>query len=166
MSDRNVLVKDAMTTRVRTITPASTLRTALVLLEKHHISGLPVIDKRSRVVGVLSEKDIARALSEFSDAGEPAMIVEKFIHKAGPPKGRKAKKKGKGIGSSPLVKEVLDNVFVGEVMNQDPVVILPSASLDVAARIMKERNINRLPVVEGERLVGILTRHDVLSAWV
>jgi CBS domain-containing protein len=51
-------------------------------------------------------------------------------------------------------------------MNQDPVVVTPDATLDVAAGIMSEHNINRLPVVTRGKLVGILTRHDVLSAWV
>jgi len=62
------------------------------------------------------------------------------------------------------LREILDSATVAEHMSRDPVVIAPGATLDDAAQLMKERKVNRLPVVEKGRLVGILTRHDVLNA--
>jgi CIC family chloride channel protein len=49
-------------------------------------------------------------------------------------------------------------------MTPDPIVVHPEASVADIAELMRERKINRVPVVEGKRLVGIVTRYDVLNA--
>jgi CBS domain-containing protein len=165
VEDGNITVQQMMTRRVHTIGPSNTLLDATALLRRNHISGLPVVDSRKRVVGVLSEKDIARALS---DAGElsltPCGLLDVMIHtkeKEGPTRSSKEDR------DDPLrmFDECFRSVKVEEVMSRDPLVVDPEMSIDVAARMMLDRNVNRLPVVQGQRLVGILTRHDVLAAW-
>lgn len=158
-------MKDAMTREVKTILSTATLDTAMDVLRQNHISGLPVVDGAFHVVGVLSEKDISRALSEALGRSEMG-FVDVLLHTTQPSKGPKRRTGGAGADTLDIIRQVLTNVRVGDVMNQDPVVVTPDATLDVAAGIMSEHNINRLPVVTRGKLVGILTRHDVLSAWV
>lgn len=165
MSEGDITVQQLMTRRVRTINPQATLLDATDLLRRHHISGLPVLDRKKKVVGVISEKDIARALS---DAGNmpltPCGLLDVMMHSKSKEGSSKPTSKSK---SDPLrlFDECFRSVKVGDIMSRDPLVVDPDMSLDVAARMMRERKVNRLPVVQGDRLVGILTRHDVLAAW-
>ena len=162
MSINAVTVQQAMTRRVHTIAPSATLLGATTILRRYNISGLPVVNAKRQVIGVISEKDISRALG---GSLRPRDALEVLAHS----KGRKAaikharNREGDMIGD---IEASFRHVKVRDVMSQDPVMVSPNAPLDVAARIMQERRINRLPVVEGDRLVGILTRHDVLAAWV
>ncbi len=162
---RDVTVRQSMTHRVHTIDREATLLTAMTLLRHHHISGLPVIDRNHRLVGIVSEKDIARSLSEAGGSLSPDGLLEVFIHSESNDTFLLSAADDQ-TNPMHIFNECLRSVRVKEVMSQDPVVISPDATLDVAARIMNERGINRLPVVEHGRMVGILTRHDVLAAWV
>lgn len=150
-----VQVRHAMTRVVLVASPRETLEEAAVRLRDNEISGLPVVEADGRVTGVLSEKDIARELSEVNGADRQTNLEE--IHGA--------------PNRHPMLfwemsSQCLRSLTVAQAMTRDPVVITPDASLDVAARVMIERKINRLPVVDGGKLVGILTRHDVLSALI
>jgi CBS domain-containing protein len=142
---------------VREVVTASenlSLLDAATLMRKHSISGMPVTDLKGRVVGVLSEKDIVRSLNSALEIATPAGLLDFVL----------------GLGNlRPDMKLVLLNEHlavakVGDAMSPDPVTIAPDSPLDTAARIMRERRINRLPVVEDGRLVGIVTRNDVIAA--
>jgi CBS domain-containing protein len=148
-----VLVAHAMTTDVVTVGPETSLWEAARLLRDAGISGMPVVDSARRLIGVLSEKDVARALGSVTGTKRPAHLLDLVL--VG--KGSRAR-----LGD--LAAEALQNTTVFDVMSRDPIVTAPEAPLDVAAGIMLERGINRLPVVVGTKLVGILTRHDVLAA--
>lgn len=162
---KDVTVRNAMTRLVQTITPSDSLEKAMNVLKRYGISGLPVVDSRQRVVGVLSEKDIARNLSEA--LGESSTSILELVLHTSTPKVRKSKPPSLADPEAKdIIRSTLKSVVVGDAMCEDPVVIGPGASLDSAARIMTEHHINRLPVVDGDRLVGIITRHDVLAAWV
>lgn len=151
--EQNVLVAHAMTRDVLTISPDATLWEASHALTTAGISGMPVVNESRRLVGVLSEKDIARALGDVAGTRRVSRPLDLVIQgqRAQGPLGR-------------TLRETLQHTRVSEVMSRDPVVTSPTTPLDIAATIMTERRINRLPVVEGNRLVGILTRHDILSA--
>jgi CBS domain-containing protein len=148
-----VLVRHAMTHEVLVISPTETLAGAAACLRQHAISGLPVVASEGKVVGVLSEKDIARELSEAN--GRPASSNLRSLH------GRPARR---AVAVWELSQECLLSVKVQEAMSPDPVTVDPNVPLDAAAHILAERHIRRLPVVEEGKLVGILTGHDVLAA--
>ncbi|MDE1819755.1 MAG: CBS domain-containing protein [Euryarchaeota archaeon] len=150
-----VLVSHAMTEQVVTVRPDATLWDATRLLREADISGLPVVDRSGRLVGILSEKDIARAVGEVAGQRNVSRLLDLLVS-------------GRGTGGNlgDLASELLQNTKVSEVMNHDPVVTSPSTPLDTAAKILLERHINRLPVVKGGHLVGILTRHDILASSV
>lgn len=148
-----VLVAHAMTSEVIVVRPDASLWEAVRLLREAVISGMPVVDGSGRLVGVLSEKDVARALQEVQPGARAPGVLDVLV--------REAKRTDK---RREILFELLQNTTVADVMSRDPVVASPDMPLDMAARIMFERKINRLPVVDGRKLVGILTRHDVLGA--
>lgn len=150
-----VLVSHAMTSEVISIRSDASLWEAVRTLREAVISGMPVVDAGGRLVGVLSEKDIARALQAAEPGAQAPGILDVLVREARRPGQRRE-----------ILLEILQNTRVSEVMSRDPIVASPDTPLDTAARIMFERRINRLPVVDGHKLIGILTRHDILGASV
>ena len=148
------LVGDVMIRDVVTVTPDATLRTAALLLSHKRISGMPVVEKDGRVRGVLSEKDIVRVLQQNGGLGLPGGLFELLLE----PSGSRQK------DMLARCRRVLDDTEVRAVMTTPAQTIGPTALTVEAIRLMLVSHINRLPVVEDGRLVGIVTRRDVLSA--
>jgi len=140
-------VKELMTTDVLTVRPSTQLKDAAQLLAEHRISGLPVVDEHSRVLGVLSEGDI---LYKEAGALDKPGFFERLL--AGPPAAFELK---------------LAARTVGEAMSAPAVTIGPTRPVTVAANTMIDEGVNRLPVVDDQnRLVGIVTRADLVRAFV
>ena len=138
-------VEDFMTRRVVTIAPDAPILAAAKLMLENHISGLPVIDASAAVVGVISEGDLLRDDGKGVD-GSPwlQMMVEPEALPGEP--GKLSARK------------------VSEVMTGTPVSVAPSASIAHACRVMEQHGIKRLPVIENARLVGVITRADLVRA--
>jgi CBS domain-containing protein len=132
-------VSDAMTTEVVTVGPGTSLKEAARLLAENHISGLPVLDAAGAVVGVLTETDIVAR-----QTGRPA-------------------RKRRLLGSDSS--EFEPATVAGEAMSAPPITIPPSAPLASAAWIMTRHDVNRLPVVAGDVLVGVISRGDIVRAF-
>jgi len=139
-------VREVMSRGVVSIRPDAPLKEAIRLLDRHGISGLPVTDASGTVVGVLSEADILFKEARGSDDHR------RFAWLLG---GEESARRRAKIEAS----------TVGEAMNTPPVTIGPREPLRRAAALMLERRINRLPVVEGGQLIGILTRADIARAF-
>lgn len=136
-------VSELMTTDVITVTTETALKEAAGQLAANRISGLPVIDPEGRVVGVLSEADILE--KEAGGRGRQS-VLERLL--AGERPGK------------------LEARTVGEAMSSPPITASPRDEAAHAARLMVERKINRLPVVDDERrLAGIVTRADLVRAF-
>lgn len=125
-----------MTRNPLTATPHMALKAASELLQKHRIRHLPVVD-RGKLVGIVTDRDIRRALP--SDA--TSLEVHELLY-------------------------LLDKVEVQEIMTKELTTATPDTPVEEAARLMVEKKIGGLPVLEGERLVGIITETDVLTAFV
>ena len=147
-------VSKVMTSNVVSARDNMNLLQAATLMRQHVISGMPVVDARGRLVGVLSEKDIVRSLNSALEIATPAGLLDFVL----------------GLGNLRpdmklvLLHEHLYDAKVSGAMSPDPVTVAPDTSLDLAAKMMRERKINRLPVVEDGKLVGIVTRNDVIAA--
>jgi CBS domain-containing protein len=142
-----------MTKEVLSVRKSDSLADAAKLMRKHHVSGLAVIDKGGHILGILSEKDILRSLEDPMPSSLPASLIELVL--------------GGSAGAQARLEKLRDHLETNRVdqwMSPDPIVVGPDASIVDIAELMRERKINRVPVVEGKRLVGIVTRHDVLSA--
>ncbi len=64
-----------------------------------------------------------------------------------------------------LLASMLEKITVGDVMVQAPIQVTPDTSMEEAARLVHEHKIGGMPVVEGDRLVGVITMHDLISAF-
>ncbi len=140
-------VEDVMTTDVWKVQSDTLLKEAAEILTKQRISGLPVVDGEDHVVGVLSEGDIL-----FKETGKPEK--ESFLDRwlALPLTG---------------LNEKLAARTVGESMTAPAVTISAKRPLAVAANLMIDEGVKRLPVVDDTgRLIGIVTRADLVRAFV
>jgi CBS domain-containing protein/RNA polymerase-binding transcription factor DksA len=138
-----VSVKERMTGNPVSIAPDASALEALELMVRHGIHHLPVVDGAGQLVGVLSQSDLRAALP--MDPGADAPL---------PPRAREVAREWK----------------VGEMMSYAPETIGVDSALAEAADRMADRRIGCLPVVEGQKLVGILSETDVLrtlatAAW-
>lgn len=149
-------VRDLMTSDVVVVEAEERLEQAAKKLRKHGISGAPVVEG-SKVLGVLSEADLLEVLEEkdvsfFTVLPSPFEVFELPVRvKLGLEKA--AKRTGQ-----------VAKMRVKEVMSEGAITIPPESDISEAARIIRERDINRLPVVEKGKLVGIITRADLLEA--
>jgi CBS domain-containing protein len=141
-------VREVMTEDVLTIGPEAPLRDVAKILVERGVSGLPVCDIEGHVVGVISEGDILYKEHDPTEGrlgGPLGWLVD-----GSPDHTRTAKAQA---------------VTAGTAMTSPAVTIPPYESVSQAARIMCERKVNRLPVVKGGKLVGIVTRADLVRAF-
>jgi len=144
-------VSDVMTKPVFSVRRETPLQEAVTLLSSHHISGLPVVDESGVLVGELSEKDLMVRESGF-DAGPYVMFLDAVIYLRNP------------LEWNRQVHQVLGS-SVGDVMSSQPHTCDASTSLPQAARLLNDRRIQRLFVVDAQgAMVGVLTRGDVVRA--
>jgi CBS domain-containing protein len=144
-------VSEVMTKPVFSVRPETPLQEAVTLLSSHHISGLPVVDESGALVGELSEKDLMVRESGF-DAGPYVMFLDAVIYLRNP------------LEWNRQVHQVLGS-SVGDVMSSQPHTCAASTSLPQAARLLNDRRIQRLFVVNDQgAMVGVLTRGDVVRA--
>ncbi len=149
------VVRDVMSRPVITVRPEASLEAAASLMSTHGVSGLPVVDRRPRLVGVLSQKDIVRVLHERAGLSLPGGIFDLILDST------KARR-----GDLPReCRTILENTRVRHAMSSRPITVNVNDSLDDAIRLLIEHKINRLPVTENGNLVGIVSRHDLLSGF-
>lgn len=142
-------VQDVMTRSVISVRPETPLKDVARLMIDHRISGLPVVDTHGAVVGVVSEADFL--MKEQGPEGHARRPLEWLVGPSRASRERAAK---------------LDAVTAGEAMTSPPVTIAPTRTVTQAAMLMTQRHVARLPVVGAGRLTGIVTRADLVRAYV
>jgi CBS domain-containing protein len=125
-----------MTSPVITVTPETHWKEAAALMAEHGVSGLPVVDPESRVVGIVSEADLL-PLETSPDPRAQATPL--------PPR------------TMPLPTRVAD-IMTAEVYAVDE-----DTDLGLVAQRMIEAGVKRFPVLRGDRLVGVISRHDLVK---
>ena len=138
-------VKDVMSTAVITVSDTATVAEAIALMIGARISGLPVIGADGTLVGILSEGDLLRRV-EFGTEKRRPRWLEWLVSP-----GRQAFDYTHANGR-----------IVGEVMTIDPATIEDTATFDELVALMQRRSIKRLPVMRDGKLVGIVTRADIV----
>jgi CBS domain-containing protein len=138
-------VDDVMTENVFTVTPDTPLKVVAQRMLEYEISGMPVVDG-DRVVGVISETDIL-----FKERTSPDRkgILDWLAHYGDDP---------------PLAK--LEARTAGQAMTTPAVTIAWGRSVTDAATLMLDLRIDRLPVVHDGHLIGIVTRADLVRAFI
>jgi len=144
-----VRVYDLMTRDPLAVKPNTPLKEVARLLVEHGFSGVPVVDDDDMVVGVVSESDFM--VKERGRDYVPSSALSWLLGES-----RQMRHE----------REIVEARTAGEAMSAPPVTIEGRiASIREAAITMAERNINRLPVTENGRLVGIITRGDLLRVY-
>jgi CBS domain-containing protein len=142
-------VGDVMTRSVVSVQRITPLKDVAHLLIDNRISGVPVVDVDGTVLGVVSEADLL-VKEQGADAIRHRPLA-RFL-------GESAESRAQ------LVK--LEAVTAAEAMTAPAITITSTRSIHDAAAIMTSRKVNRLPVVEDGRLVGIVSRADLVRAYV
>ncbi|MCP5151113.1 MAG: CBS domain-containing protein [Ectothiorhodospiraceae bacterium] len=130
----NLRVGDVMTTEVRAVGRNDALSLPDDLMRDERIRHLPVLDSDGVLCGILTQRDLFRG----------ALL------------------RSLGFGSR-AEERLLETMVVKDAMTEDPLTATPEMPLHEAARLMLERKVGCLPVVDGERLVGILTESDFVA---
>ena len=131
-----MLVARQMTKRVITIKPNESLKRARELLVKKKIRQLPVV-LQGKLIGIVTDRDIRHAYPS-SIAGHDPDAVQKFAEK----------------------------MEVASAMSVNVVTVAPHNTVDEAAKIMRDKRIGSVPVVQGDKLIGIITKTDILDAFI
>lgn len=129
-------VLDVMTANPITIRGDKSLRAALELMHENQVKHLPVLSGQNHLIGVISDRDCRHALNS------PFIMRERWQDE-----------------------ELTRTVQVRSVMTPAPIIVEPQMAADEAARLMLQHRIGCLPVMRGESLVGIVTRSDMLVAF-
>ena len=140
---------DVMTRGALTVTAESTVEDAARLMLSHRISGLPVVDESGALVGMLTEGDLLRR-AEIGTERRHSRWVELLL------------------GPGRLARDYVQTHAgkAGAIMTREVVSITPDAPLDAAVALMEKHRVKRLPVLENGRLVGILSRANLIAALV
>jgi CBS domain-containing protein len=131
-----VKVDEIMSRPVVTIAADAGIKAAATLLAEHSVSALPVVNGRGELVGIVSEADLM-SIETRPDPRTQAMPLAPTA------------------GSSPKT--------VAEVMTREVLTVSTGSEVSKAARIMLNAGIKRVPVVKGRRVVGILSRRDLVK---
>jgi CBS-domain-containing membrane protein len=142
-----MLVRDVMMPRVICLTPEESVQAATRLMLQKGISGLPVVDRDGNLVGIVSEGDFLRRAETGTKRVRPRWL--EFI--LGP--GRLAEEYVRVSGRK-----------VRDVMTRDVHTVAPDATLATVVDLMERHHIKRVPVIDGGKLVGIVTRANLLHA--
>jgi CBS-domain-containing membrane protein len=145
---KRILVKDVMTKNVIAVKKDTKVSELIEILTKNRISGVPVVDEENRVVGIVSEADLLFTTNTGKIRG-----LRDFL------------KRLIGEGYSTLATPLPGDLKVEDIMTSPVITASPDMDIEEASKILSEKRIKRLPVVdENGKLIGIITRHDLVSA--
>jgi CBS domain-containing protein len=140
---------DVMTRRVIAIEPEASILKAARLMLQNRISGLPVVDSEGNLVGIVTEGDFLRRTETATRQHSPRWL--EFL-----------------IGTGAMAQDYIRTHArkVEEVMTRDPFTITVDTPISEIVDQMEKRRIKRLPVVRGRKLVGIVSRANLMRALI
>ena len=136
-----------MTRSVVTVTPDTPVVEAANIMLQRHVSGLPVVDASGKLVGIISEGDFIRR-SEIGTQRKRGRWLKLIL--------------GPGKAAGDFVHE--HGRRIAEIMTTEPLTISEDTELEAIVELMEKNNVKRLPVVRGDKVVGIVSRANLLQA--
>jgi len=127
-------VEERMTRKLVTLSEDQTLRDAIAVMQRHRIRHLPVV-AAGRLLGIVTDRDVKRATPSLLSGVDQ----QQFDH-------------------------VLSTTRVSQVMTRNPYTVTPSTPMKDAVKVVIDKRFGALPVVEADKIVGILTSTDMLRA--
>jgi CBS domain-containing protein len=147
-------VRDIMDANPVSVTVADSVETVLHVMRDHDLTGVPVVNEGGRCVGIITEQDLVLSdqdedfhLPHYFQLFGGIVFIERWSH----------------------FEERARKAFAAtaeDMMTENPITIEPDAPVSEAARVIATKKHNRLPVIEHGRLVGVVTRVDVLDGLV
>ena len=147
-----VRAKDIMTKKVVTVLPDTPVTEAAKLLIENHFNGLPVVEEGGRIIGIICQDDLI-----FQQKKIPLPSFFTVLDSLIPLSSEKN-----------IEKEVqkIAAVTVRQAMTSDPITIGPEADIEDIATLMIKHDIHTLPVLDQEKLVGIIGKEDILQTLI
>lgn len=141
-----------MTEKVVTVTPQTTVGQLAKLLMENNINGAPVVDADNNLIGVVTENDL---IYQQKKVHIPTVIniLDSVIYLESPERMKEEMKKITGL--------TVEEIYTKKVKTVDR-----ETSLEEIATIMAEKKIHTIPVVEGNRLVGVIGRGDIIKTLI
>lgn len=149
LEDSPLTAEDVMTRDVKVVHPDTPLLDAVLLMADHHVSGLVVVDTAQRPVGMLTEGDLLRWHGEFTE--RQSWWLDHLAE---------------GTDLAPNFMDAIRSQQrqVRKLMTESPISVSPDTSTRDIARLFYERKIKRVPVVKDGKVVGLVSRADLLRA--
>ena len=144
-----IKVKDIMTKEVISVSPETEITNAAKILLENRINGLPVIDAFGRLIGILCQSDLV-AQQKGIPVPSVFTLLESFIP----------------LTSMKRIDKEMEKIAaltVKEAMTLEPVTVSPETDIEDVAKLMVDKKYHTLPVVEGDKVVGIVGKEDVLK---
>jgi acetoin utilization protein AcuB len=138
--DDALICRDYMTAKVQTVKPRDSVAHARALIEERRINQLPVL-KDGVLVGIVTDRDLRNAENVVTTSAMDAGTIEP-------------------VPSTP------EQITVEAVMTHNVITLSPHSSLVAAAELMRRQRIGSVPIVDGHTLAGIITRTDILGAFI
>jgi acetoin utilization protein AcuB len=132
-----MLVFERMTHNPITISPDTPVAEALQLIREKNVRRLPVLDKKEKLIGIVTEKELLYA--------SPSPVTSLSMHE---------------------ITYLLSKLTVDEVMTRNPVTVTEDTPIEEAARLMMDSKVGALPVMRGQQLVGIVTETDLFKMFI
>ncbi len=132
-----MLIKQWMTSKVISATPDMSVVKANKLMKDHNIRRLPVVDTEGHVVGIVSDRDIKDA----SPSQATTLDMREMLY-------------------------LLSELKLKSIMTVNPVCVSPDDSIEKVALLMEEKGFGGFPVTENDRLVGIISDHDIFKVLI
>jgi acetoin utilization protein AcuB len=131
-----MLIRDLMIPKPAVLTPSTTMPDALKLMHEKAVHRMPVVDAHGNLVGIISETDLHNA------APSSATLLSFWE-----------------------IPTLLARITVESLMVKDVATVTADAPVEDAARVMADRNIGSLPVMDGKHLVGMVNQNDIFRAF-
>lgn len=131
-----MLVGERMTQPVISVSPDTPIQEALVILRENRVSRLPVIDKKGKLIGIVSEDDLLHAAP--SDATSLSVWEINYL---------------------------VSKITVERVMSAEVITVTEDTPLEEAARLMADHRVGGLPVMRGKKVVGLITQTDLFRVF-
>jgi len=141
--------KDLMTRDILSVTPDTEIVKAAKILLKNRINGMPVIDETGKLVGILCQSDLV-AQQKSIPIPSVFTLLESFVSLTS------LKRLDKEV-------EKIAALSVKQAMTPNPVTVGPETEIEDIAKLMADNKYHTLPVMEGDEIIGIIGKEDVLK---
>jgi len=141
---------DIMSKKIITVKPEDGLRELAEILVIHRISGLPVLDDENQLVGVVSQSDLV-AQNKMPHIPVSVTLFDWVIYL-------------EGMGRFKEEMDKMAGTLVRDIMTRNVSTVNPDTPMEEVATMMTEKRIHTIPVMDGERLVGVIGKLDIVRS--